>query len=312
MLHLWLTIPFFFFSFFRHASSYSWSFTSQPLQCQNVSIAVQGSGQPPYSLFLLPTGPAPIQKFPEFRQYQTIPFTGSSTTLTFNLNYPENSSFVAVVCLYRRCPPLLESLAYRLAHPHRSVTAVGLEPVVPVPQLQSFHHPTRVVIVPPRAAGSLGDLTSIPRTVSYNVNRFGGGGIKILSSGAFSIRPQSAYANTISDGFIHLVAYSTAKFYGVIPGGDSFIIPQGPLSETNVTGTGFSWTVNIFSETYFIIVGGDDRGIAAGGASGYIIGYSADGSCLSSTSPSSTAGSPAGGSYPTGTNGSPSGSSMQS
>jgi hypothetical protein len=122
-LYSWLTIPFFFFSFLRHANAYTWQFTSQPSQCQNVSIAVQGSGQPPYNLLLIPSGPTPLPNNIEVRTVQNISFTGTSTSLSFKLNYPENSSFVAVVCLFlvliTVAPPF--SLAYRLPrHPQVS------------------------------------------------------------------------------------------------------------------------------------------------------------------------------------------------
>ena len=121
MLHSWRTIPFLFFFFPSYTSAFTWQFTSEPRQCQNVSIAVQGSGQPPYSLLLIPNGPTPLPNNTEVRTIQNIPFSGSSTSLSFNLNYPENSSFVAVVCLYlvliTAAPaPLLESLTYRLPH----------------------------------------------------------------------------------------------------------------------------------------------------------------------------------------------------
>jgi hypothetical protein len=123
MLHSWLTMPIFFFFLPRYASAYTWQFTSQPSQCQNVSIAVQGSGQPPYSLLLIPSGPTPLPNNTEVRTIQNISFTGTSTSLSFNLNYPENSSFVAVVCLFlvliTVAPPF--SLAYRLPrHPQVS------------------------------------------------------------------------------------------------------------------------------------------------------------------------------------------------
>lgn len=99
MLNSWPTIPFFFFLLLRYANAYTWQFTSQPRQCQNVSLAVQGSGQPPYSLLIIPNGPTPLANNIEVRTVQSIPFSGSSTSLSFKLNYPENSSFVAVVCL---------------------------------------------------------------------------------------------------------------------------------------------------------------------------------------------------------------------
>ena len=136
------------------------------------------------------------------------------------------------------------------------------------------------------------------------MNRFGGRGIRVMLPGAFSIRPQSALewaqVISISDPSPDITAYSTVNFYGVIPGGDSFSIPQGPLSTTSDTKIGFNWTVDIASGTDFIIVGGDDRGIGTGGHVPYEVVPSSDSSCLSGTSPSSTAGSPAG-SYPTST-----------
>ena len=100
MLHSWLTIPFVFVFFSTYTTAYTWQFTSPPRQCQNVSIDIQGSGQPPYSLLIIPSGPTPLPNNTEVRTIQNIPFSGSSTSLSFELNYPENSSFVAVVCLY--------------------------------------------------------------------------------------------------------------------------------------------------------------------------------------------------------------------
>ncbi len=46
------------------------------IQCRNLSLSIQGSGQPPYTLLLLYTGPIPLQKKTEFRQNQNIPFSG--------------------------------------------------------------------------------------------------------------------------------------------------------------------------------------------------------------------------------------------
>jgi hypothetical protein len=77
-------------------NAYSWRFTSPPRQCENVTLSIQGSGgQPPYSLLIIPTGPSPLPV--EVRLAQNIPFSGTSTTLSFNLKYPANSTFVAVV-----------------------------------------------------------------------------------------------------------------------------------------------------------------------------------------------------------------------
>ena len=220
LLHSWLTIPVFFFFLPRYASAYTWQFTTQPRQCQNASIAIQGSGQPPYSLLLIPSGPTPLPNNTEVRTIQNISFTGTSTTLSFNPNYPEDSSFVAVVCLIAALPSS-SRLAYRTTH--RSVTAVGLAPVVPVPRLQSFHHPTPVVLIPPRVSKAPGCLASIPRAVSHNVNRFGCGGNKSSLTGAFT-PPQSPFPFWLSPSLTLFsisrhtaLSISMALFPGEIP-----------------------------------------------------------------------------------------------
>jgi len=82
-------------------NAYTWQFTSPPRQCENVTLSIQGSGgQPPYSLLILPHGSSPLPNKTEVRTIQNIPFPGTSTTLSFHLNYPENSTFVAVVRSY--------------------------------------------------------------------------------------------------------------------------------------------------------------------------------------------------------------------
>jgi hypothetical protein len=82
-------------------NAYTWQFSSPPRQCEDVTISIQGSGgQPPYSLMILPIGPSPLPNNVEVRTIMKKPFSGTSTTLSFSLNYPENSSFVAVVRSY--------------------------------------------------------------------------------------------------------------------------------------------------------------------------------------------------------------------
>jgi hypothetical protein len=82
-------------------NAYTWKFTSPPRQCENVTLSIEGSGgQPPYSLLVIPYGSTPLPNKTEVRKILNIPFSGTSTTLSFNLNYPENSSFVAVVRSY--------------------------------------------------------------------------------------------------------------------------------------------------------------------------------------------------------------------
>ena len=95
------------------ANAYTWQFTTQPRQCQNVTLAVQGSGQPPYSLLIIPVGPSPLPNNTEVRTIQNISFSGSSTTLSFELTYPGDSSFVAVVRIYFTCHILAAICSYR-------------------------------------------------------------------------------------------------------------------------------------------------------------------------------------------------------
>ena len=97
---------------------------------------------------------------------------------------------------------------------------------------------------------------------------------------------------------------STPFFQGVIPGGESFSVPVPTNNLTKVAneGLGFDWTPSVRTGTTVVLIGGDDRGPGSGGSSTYIINFG-DNSCLSDSSPSSTAGSPAGGSYPTSTSG---------
>ena len=92
------------------------------------------------------------------------------------------------------------------------------------------------------------------------------------------------------------------RFYGVIPGGESFNITAGELSTVQEQGLGFNWTPNIRGGTTLIVGAGDDRGLGAGGSVTYIVSTgNGNTTCLDTSSPSSTAGSPAGGSYPTST-----------
>jgi len=91
-------------------------------------------------------------------------------------------------------------------------------------------------------------------------------------------------------------------FQGLIPGGQSFDIPQGQITTVDSQGTGFSWTPSVRAGSTVIVVAGDNRRRGNGGSASFIVGYG-DNSCLNDNSPSSTPGSPAGGSYPTSTSG---------
>lgn len=101
----------------------------------------------------------------------------------------------------------------------------------------------------------------------------------------------------------HLLSLSNPSFVGIIPGGQSFAISHGDITTVQSLGTGFTWKPSLRSGTTLILAGGDDRGNGTAGSILNVVsaGTNMDSSCLSGTSPSSTPGSPAGGSYPTGT-----------
>ncbi|KAH8833888.1 hypothetical protein DL96DRAFT_1578732 [Flagelloscypha sp. PMI_526] len=98
------------------------------------------------------------------------------------------------------------------------------------------------------------------------------------------------------------------NFLGVIPGGMSFAIPQGSLSQKPSLGTGFDWTPNVRAGNTLYIVGGDSRGNGTGGSVQNTVSQSTSsdsGNCLNDQSPSSTPGTPAGAvATPTGSSGS--------
>lgn len=46
------------------------------------------------------------------------------------------------------------------------------------------------------------------------------------------------------------ILFRTPSFYGVIPGGETFLVPQGTLNTIDVYGTGFDWVVDVRSSTH--------------------------------------------------------------
>ena len=98
----------------------------------------------------------------------------------------------------------------------------------------------------------------------------------------------------VPNNIINNKVFRTPSFDGIIPGGQSFTIQESSITTSSTQGTGFSWTPSIEGGTTFILVAGDNRGLGSGGEVAFTIGLNSDGSCLSSSSPSSTAGTPAG------------------
>lgn len=79
------------------SAAYTWNFVSPPKQCSNLTISLVGSGVPPYSLLVLPSGPTPLSSGIEVRRILNVPFSGNSVSFMFN--YPAYSGFVAVVSI---------------------------------------------------------------------------------------------------------------------------------------------------------------------------------------------------------------------
>ena len=79
------------------ASAFSFNFESTPRQCQTLNISITGSGQPPYSVIIVPFGASPLPNNTEVRKIFQQNFTSNATSISFQLPYPADSQFVAVV-----------------------------------------------------------------------------------------------------------------------------------------------------------------------------------------------------------------------
>ncbi|KIK57762.1 hypothetical protein GYMLUDRAFT_75370 [Collybiopsis luxurians FD-317 M1] len=236
-------------------ASFTWTFQSTPTQCGNLSIAISGSGSPPYNVLIIPSGSTPFTNGTEVRKIISQPF--SSNSVSFKLNYPGESQFVAVV-----------SDSTGFGSGGTSATA---------------------------EVTSSSDSSCIDASQSVSPNWF------------LNLDPtnQIVQCTATRIWWSPTNVSGTPSFFGVIPGGQSFVIPESGINTTTDTGTGFSWTPNIREGTTLHIVGNDDKGNGTGGSSRLTVGNNLqnDNSCLNQNSPSSTAGSPAGGSYPTDTSG---------
>ncbi|KAF9489241.1 hypothetical protein BDN71DRAFT_1512320 [Pleurotus eryngii] len=239
--------------------AYSFNIQSTPRQCQNLTVTITGDGgQAPYRLLIIPFGPSPLPNNTEVRRIQDIAFGAGQTTLSFQLRYPENSQFVAVV-----------SDASGFGTGGTSVAATVL------------------------AADGAGSCFDASTNVSPDF--------------VFSIEPPNQIVQCAATRiwWDNSTVQGVPSFLGIIPGGQSFSVPQGSLSNVPSQGTGFSWTPSVRAGTTLIIAGGDNRGAGSAGSSLNTVsaGINPNNDCLNGNSPSSTPGSPAGGSYPTNTSG---------
>jgi len=236
--------------------AYSWNFHSPPQQCGNLTIDITGSdGTPPFHMLIIPFGATPLPNNIEARKITEQVFPARSGS--FQLNYPANSQFVAVVS-----------------------DAKGF--------------------------GSGGTSVAAQVTESKDSSCFDG--TKSVSPPFFfSIEPpnQVVQCQSMRIWWDPSAVQGTPNFFGVIPGGQSFAIPQGEITRVEEQGLGFSWVPNVRTGTTLMIVGGDNRGNGTGGSIFNVVsgGIKNDSGCLKQDSPSSTPGSPAGGSYPTSSTG---------
>jgi len=236
------------------ASAFTWSFKGgQPTQCGNVTISAAG-GSPPYSVLIVPIGSTSLPGNIEARKIQST--TSNSPDITFKLNYPANTQFIAV---------LSDSTGF--------------------------------------ASG--GTSVSVLVTESSDASCFDASK-NVAPTWVYSIVPDGVIQQCVSTRiwWDNSTVKGAPKFRGVIPGGQSFEIPQNNITNVPEQGTGFSWVPPLRGGSTLLLVAGDDRGDGSGGSASVTVGPGPnnDGSCLKSDSPTSTPGSPAGGSYATSTN----------
>ncbi|KAF9239894.1 hypothetical protein BU15DRAFT_46185 [Melanogaster broomeanus] len=238
-------------------SGFSFTFTSQPQQCSDLSIQISGSGTPPYSVLIIPYGPPPLPNNVETRTIVYQEFSGNSSSVTFQLKYPTNSQFVTVVS---------DSTGFGTGG--TSVVAIVMDS-----SDSSCYNATQNV------------SPDFPFNI-YPTNQ------------VVQCSPSRLWWNSSQ-------VQGSPNFQGVIPGGQSFTIPVGQITQVANEGTGFNWTPSVRAGSTLIIVAGDGRGLGTGGSAPYSVqaGSYPNSSCLTDNSPSSTAGPPAGGVYPTNTSG---------
>lgn len=163
-------------------SAFSFNFQSSVQQCQNLSLSITGSGgQPPYRVLILPFGPSPLTNNVEARSIVDQSFGGSATSVSFQLKYPFDSQFVAVVSrTFSRLTgtPVNASL-------FRSATAVVLALEGQAQPPQCSIPPTAAVSTQPRTYRRISSSTSTRPTRSCNAQPHASGGILALFRGGY-------------------------------------------------------------------------------------------------------------------------------
>jgi len=70
----------------------------------------------------------------------------------------------------------------------------------------------------------------------------------------------------------YALCFRTPNFLGVIPGGQSFAVPAGDITNVPEQGTGFSWKPPLRGGTTLFLLGGDNRGNGTGGSNLSLVG----------------------------------------
>jgi hypothetical protein len=83
------------------------------------------------------------------------------------------------------------------------------------------------------------------------------------------------------------IAVGDVTFYGIIPGGETFLLPAYQKQP-------YVWDVDVRAGTSVALIAGDSRGIGTGGSAGPFDVNGTDTSCINDISPASTTGLPAG------------------
>lgn len=155
------------------AAAYTFEFTSVPTQCQELSLAIDGQGSPPYEVLIIPVGPSTAPNNVEVRRVIDQTFPNNGTTISFPLRFPENSQFVAVVRLFALIPPSALTPVPSHRSPTNPVSALGERVSLSQSSLAPIPHATI-----PRKVCNLNLYSVCTRTSpSHNAPPLGFGGI---------------------------------------------------------------------------------------------------------------------------------------
>lgn len=232
------------------SNAFTFWFTSTPTQCANMTIQWSNGGEPPFTILLIPVG----HLNPETRTIiQQSTSVGNS--ISFTLNFPAQSQFVAVlndgsgVGTGGKSRMLLISSG-------SSLICVGTSTVITV--------------------ASSSDSSCLPTSPSKT--KF------------FFFLPSDIGQCDSVDLSWQSNAEDPVDLLGLIPGGQSFEIAN--ITDGSTT---FDWTVDVPSGQDIVLVAGDKDGLGTGGSSDVIQVENGSDDCINDSSPSSTTGPAAGG-----------------